>query len=321
MNCLQCESTWHSRYQDSLTNCPFCRALLPNLNSINGTILVLVDKYTPEIYNDIVGFNTIITDLFHDNEELCRLLKTIVTLGGSAEVYKIRNAKDKEFQQKRDILLEEFSKNTFIPQNILAPAIDLLCFGLGKGSAPEITAEPTAPPSPVSDFEIRDGFLSRYIGNDKDVVIPSNVTFIGGNAFNGANSLKSIQIPNNVTSIGDATFFDCNNLTSVTISSFVSSIGGYAFSRCINLNTIKIPKSVTSINQNCFQNCTSLSTIDLPNTLTSIGGLAFNNCTSLSLINIPETLTFIYYDAFLGCSSLPQSTKDKLLKINPNCKF
>ena len=45
--------------------------------------------------------------------------------------------------------------------------------------------------------------------------------------------LESIIIPNNVTSIGGSAFAGCSSLTSISIPNSVTSIGGYAFYHCI----------------------------------------------------------------------------------------
>lgn len=67
----------------------------------------------------------------------------------------------------------------------------------------------------------------------KNSVIPSNVTSIGANAFEGCNGLTSIIIPENVTSIGQAAFNCCEGLTHVSIPNSVTTIPGYAFQACI----------------------------------------------------------------------------------------
>ena len=66
-----------------------------------------------------------------------------------------------------------------------------------------------------------------------DLVIPNNVTSIGGSAFSKCTGLTSIEIPNSVTSIGGEAFRGCSGLTSITIPNSVTSIGEYAFSGCI----------------------------------------------------------------------------------------
>lgn len=53
----------------------------------------------------------------------------------------------------------------------------------------------------MSDFEIVDSVLKKYIGSDSEVTIPDTVTSIGEFAFAKSGSLNSLIIPNTVTSI------------------------------------------------------------------------------------------------------------------------
>lgn len=93
----------------------------------------------------------------------------------------------------------------------------------------------------MSDFEIKDGVLVKYHGKDKQVIIPSSVTSIGGWAFWLCKSLQSIVIPSSVTSIGVLAFSWCTSLKSIAIPSSVTSIGVWAFWGCESLNKITLP--------------------------------------------------------------------------------
>lgn len=90
---------------------------------------------------------------------------------------------------------------------------------------------------------------------DKDnllrINLPTNLTSIGKNAFDGCKSLLEIVIPKGVISIGDWAFSSCYDLISVKIPNTVTSIGGRCFGWC-NFKSIVIPESVTYIGENAF---------------------------------------------------------------------
>ena len=169
---------------------------------------------------------------------------------------------------------------------------------------PAVPEPPCEPVSPITDFEIENGVLKKYLGKSETVVIPEGVvTSIGDSAFFNCKSLTSIYIPNSVTSIGDGVFWGCNSLKSIHIPDSVTSIGYRAFTCCNSLESIHIPDSVTSIGDGAFLRCKSLKAIHIPDSVTSIGS-AFEYCESLTAIKIPDSVTSIWKSAFFGCKSL-----------------
>ena len=140
------------------------------------------------------------------------------------------------------------------------------------------------------------------------VTIPNSVTSIEYRAFEGCSSLTSVTIPNSVTSIGDGAFAHCSSLTSVTIGNSVTSIGIHAFDDCSSLTFITIGNSVTSIGGSAFIGCSSLTSVTIPNSVTSIEGHTFYGCSSLTSVTISNSVTNIGWNAFEGCSSLTSVT-------------
>lgn len=105
------------------------------------------------------------------------------------------------------------------------------------------------------EFEIVDGVLLQYHGNEKNVVIPVGVTEIGKEAFEFNDWIYSVSIPDSVLVIDKG-----------------------AFRACHNLKNISIPDSVTSIGRGAFENCTSLESVFIPDSVTEIGDWAFEGC-------------------------------------------
>ena len=158
------------------------------------------------------------------------------------------------------------------------------------------------------------------------IILPTNLTIIGGSAFRACSSLTSVTIGNSVTSIGYYAFRSCSSLTSITIPNSVTSIGHYAFSSCSSLTSVTIPNSVTSIGESAFSNCSSLITpiynahcfaymptsvkgaYVIPEGIKQIAGGAFYECSSLTSVTIPNSVTSIGSGAFHNCSSLTSIT-------------
>jgi hypothetical protein len=148
--------------------------------------------------------------------------------------------------------------------------------------------------------------LETYLGKASltSLKLPTILTSIGNNAFNGCSGLTSFTIPSSITLINISTFSNCTGLETITIPSTVNSIGDYAFMGCMKLNHISIPSSVTAISRSLFSNCTELSSILIPSSITSIGDGAFSGCMKLDSISIPTSVSSIGEGAFEQCQSL-----------------
>ncbi|MCD8028342.1 MAG: leucine-rich repeat domain-containing protein [Erysipelotrichaceae bacterium] len=98
--------------------------------------------------------------------------------------------------------------------------------------------------------------ISSYLGDDKDVIIPSTIdgyTVLGvGNYAFSESDITSVVIPDTVTYIGEGAFCDCANLESVTIPDSVTYIGDEAFAYCPKLLRLDISTSVLYIGEYAF---------------------------------------------------------------------
>lgn len=137
-------------------------------------------------------------------------------------------------------------------------------------------------------YDVSDGILYEYTGNEGSVSIPSEVngneiTAIGSGAFSGNKDIAYVQIPSTVTKIGQEAFSGCTNLKSITLTSSVQSIGIGAFCGCTNLTGVSIPPGVKIIGDDAFADCSSLSTVTVPQSVTSIGDNVFGGCENITV--------------------------------------
>lgn len=180
--------------------------------------------------------------------------------------------------------------------------------------------------------------------NLKKVVMPSGMTFLGGNTFSSCPSLEEVVFPSDFEMIVDGMFSSTTALKTVSIPESVTYVGGNAFSRsgleyinlpsklktiksstffmCNNLKGITIPNEVETIEQQAFFKCMSLQRIILPKSLKTLGKAAFSGCTALKNVVIPSSVENIEVRTFASCQSLThvfyEGNFEKWIKIAPD---
>ena len=79
------------------------------------------------------------------------------------------------------------------------------------------------------DFEIKDGVLVRYHGEERFVGLPPGLLAVGEGAFRDCRSLEEVYIPDGVAEIGREAFQWCANLKRVAAPASVTEVGRGAF--------------------------------------------------------------------------------------------
>ena len=159
-------------------------------------------------------------------------------------------------------------------------------------------------PARNNDFEIENGELKRYRGQEEKVILPDGIRKIGRGAFRDCIYIKDVTIPEGVIEIGEAAFSNCGRLERVTIRGTMEKIGSAAFSKCGRLKNVSILSAVRIIGNGAFENCRSLSRVIIPEGLEEICGNAFRACIRLTHLYFPDSLAKIGEHAFSGCRIL-----------------
>ena len=123
-------------------------------------------------------------------------------------------------------------------------------------------------------------------------------------AFSGCTNIGSVSLPSSLTSIANNAFNGSTGLTSINLGN-ITSIGYNAFNGCDKLTTIDL-SNVETIGSNAFYNCAALKTVDLSNVET-IGSSAFYNCAALKVVDL-SNVKRIENNAFYGLSALETLT-------------
>ncbi|MGN1457450.1 MAG: leucine-rich repeat protein, partial [Acutalibacteraceae bacterium] len=175
--------------------------------------------------------------------------------------------------------------------------------------------------------------ITFYTGNDKNLVIPSEidghkVTAIERLSYDSSSCVENITIPDSVTSISSDIFENCENLVSINVSknnAYYSSQDGVLFNKSMSKlirypraksGKYDMPDSVQSISSRAFCECSGLTGITIPDGITEISNSLFENCSSLTSVTLPDSISIIGYSSFRGCSSLTDITiPDGITKI------
>ena len=155
-------------------------------------------------------------------------------------------------------------------------------------------------PEGVTDIAFDEGESKSVLADSyyKTVVLPSTMTEINDNAFNGCSNLEKVIIPEGVTSVGNFAFYNCPNLDSVDLPNGIENIGMAAFYSEGGLTSVKIPSTVEEIGAFAFV-CSSLEHVEIPNTVKTIGQYAIASPNIKTVIYETSGETYTYKDGIL----------------------
>lgn len=185
--------------------------------------------------------------------------------------------------------------------------------------------------------------IYAYMLNDEaTLVVPSTVTEISANAFNGKYNLEKIEITENVAVIGEKAFYGCYNLSDIIIDNpaceiydsrytlgYNSSvvITGYADSTAhayaLNYNLKFADMETGMISGKCGDNAYFTLT-DGELVITGTGEInknAFDNDNSITSVIISEGIESVGSEAFYSCDYLEKVTLPESLALISNYAF
>ena len=176
-------------------------------------------------------------------------------------------------------------------------------YSIGEGAFDETQYTGTE-----ADFVItEDGELTKYRGNDTEVVVPDSVTRIG-TVFSGNKDITKIVLPNGLLYLEEDAFKGCSALTEIKLPDNLEYISENSFNGCSSLTGINLPDGLSYIPENAFYGCSSLDEIIIPDSVLEIRTNAFNGCCKIKELVVPDTVETIQSRAFAGMCGLEKLT-------------
>ncbi len=166
--------------------------------------------------------------------------------------------------------------------------------------------------------------LIKYIGNERDVIIPEtiqnqSVTSINARCFlNESNEdiINSVTLPSSIHEISPLAFYNSKFLQTINCEdnkNFLSDDGvlytsnmEYLIAYPMNKpdTEYKIPDTVSKIYNNAFSYCNNLETLTLSESIEAIPDYTFAYNSSITEVIIPENVKEIGFAAFFNCPNL-----------------
>lgn len=147
-----------------------------------------------------------------------------------------------------------------------------------------------------------------------EVIIPANVKYIGGYAFNDNNRLTSVTLGSGLTEISYYCFNSCDVLAVVKGGENVKTIGSGAFNYCSELRSVSDLAPVT-VGSSAFYYCKKLEKFNFSNAKT-LKAEAYRECYTLTDVDL-TTVETIENRCFISCTGLKKVVLgNNISKIN-----
>ena len=183
-----------------------------------------------------------------------------------------------------------------------------------------------------NDYQLVNGVLGGYHGNDEMLTLPQGITEIGNRAFYKNTGIRQVALYDGITTIGDFAFAR-SGIESLMIPQTVQKIGYAAFYHAENLNNLMIPETVETIELGALEGSGFLKNwmetedgnnylivgdgilvgykgeggnIAIPADVKTIGAGCFMGNQTITGVIIPENVMKIGEDAFNSCVNLKQ---------------
>lgn len=151
----------------------------------------------------------------------------------------------------------------------------------------------------MEDFEIENGVLTEYQGEDVDVIVPEGVREIGEGAFWRCD-VESVRLQQGIRAIRSGAFMNCRSLRRINLPESVRTIETEAFHGS-GLRAIRLPEGLKRIEADCFSG-TELTEIVIPEGVRVIksGSVDVSGNDGGSIVHIPAGVERIESSAFRG---------------------
>ena len=147
-----------------------------------------------------------------------------------------------------------------------------------------------------------------------EVIIPANVKYIGGSAFNDNDRLTSVTLGSGLTEISSYCFNSCEKLAVVKGGENVKTIGSGAFNYCSELRSVSDLAPVT-VGSSAFYYCKKLENFNFSNAKT-LKAEAYRECNTLTDVDL-TTVETIENRCFISCTGLKKVVLgNNISKIN-----